>query len=150
MKGVQLGPDNTSYTDPSGLDSNNISSAYDMARLIAHAAEDPQIGPIMRTAEYSFRTAARRLVTVRSTNQLVRAGDVDVRGGKTGFIRSAGYCLATFLRLPEGGPSLAVVVLGATSSIGRFSEIRHLVSWLSTKVQSVSLTSALVAAPVSQ
>ena len=87
-KAFELGLMNTSYTDPSGLDSKNISSAYDMARLIAHAAEDPQIGPIMRTAESSFHTTAKRLVTVRSTNQLVRAGDVDVRGGKTGFIRS--------------------------------------------------------------
>jgi hypothetical protein len=27
-------------------------------------------------------------------------GDVDVMGGKTGFITKAGYCLATLLRLP--------------------------------------------------
>ena len=55
-----------------------------------------------------------------STNQLVMQGDVDVQAGKTGFISKAGYCLATLLRLPQGGPQVAVVVLGAKSNAGRF------------------------------
>ena len=71
---------------------------------------------------------AGRIITVHSTNQILRAGDVDVRGGKTGFISKAGYCLATLLRLPQGGPSLAVVVLGANSNAGRFWETRHLLA----------------------
>ena len=57
QKADDLGLDHTAYADPSGLLSDNISSAYDMARLIAFAAEDDRIGPIMRTPEYSFRTA---------------------------------------------------------------------------------------------
>jgi D-alanyl-D-alanine endopeptidase (penicillin-binding protein 7) len=137
QKAEDLGLDHTAYTDPSGLFADNISSAYDMARLIAFASEDDRIGPIMRTPEYSFRTiplrGTGRVITVRSTNQILRQGDMDVRGGKTGFIRNAGYCLATLLRLPQGGPSLAVVVLGANSSLGRFWETRHLLSWLSER-----------------
>jgi len=57
---------------------------------------------------------------------------MDVVGGKTGFIRKAGYCLATLLRLPQGNP-VAVVVLGATSNNGRFWETRHLFNWISEK-----------------
>jgi D-alanyl-D-alanine endopeptidase (penicillin-binding protein 7) len=137
QKAEDLGLDHTAYTDPSGLFADNISSAYDMARLIAFASEDDRIGPIMRTPEYSFRTTplkgTGRVITVRSTNQILRQGDMDVRGGKTGFIRNAGYCLATLLRLPQGGPSLAVVVLGASSNLGRFWETRHLLSWLSER-----------------
>jgi D-alanyl-D-alanine carboxypeptidase len=76
-------------------------------------------------------------VTVRSTNQLVRNGDVDVLGGKTGFISKAGYCLATLLRLPQGGPQIAVVVLGAKSNAGRFWETRHLFNWLASKTQDI-------------
>src|SRR5258705_4355505 len=60
-------------------------------------------------------------------------GDVDVQAGKTGFISKAGYCLATLLRLPQGGPEVAVVVLGAKSNPGRFWETRHLFNWISTK-----------------
>ncbi len=149
QKAEDLGLDHTAYVDPSGLMSDNISSAYDMARLIAFASEDDRIGPIMRTPEYSFRTAAPRggrIITVHSTNQILRAGDVDVRGGKTGFISKAGYCLATLLKLPQGGPSLAVVVLGANSNLGRFWETRHLLSWLSARTQMIGLNTPAVAA----
>jgi D-alanyl-D-alanine endopeptidase (penicillin-binding protein 7) len=140
-KAAEFGLAHTSYTDPSGLLADNVSSAYDMARLIAYAAEHPEIGPIMRMPEYSLRTANTRSrpITIRSTNQLVRAGDVNVLGGKTGFISKAGYCLATLLRLPQDGPLLAVVVLGARSNTGRFMETRHLMNWLSTKPELLSL-----------
>jgi len=145
QKADDLGLQQTAYADPSGLLNDNISSAYDMARLIAFASEDDRIGPIMRTSEYSFRTMKGRSVTVRNTNQILRAGDIDVIGGKTGFIRRAGYCLATLLKMPQGGPSLAVVVLGATSNVGRFWETRHLMAWLSERTQVMSLTTPAVA-----
>jgi D-alanyl-D-alanine endopeptidase (penicillin-binding protein 7) len=143
-KADELGLNHTAYVDPSGLLNDNISSAYDMARLIAFAADDDRIGPIMRTPEYSFRTTAGRLITVRNTNQILRNGDIDVVGGKTGFISKAGYCLATLLKLPEGGPSLAVVVLGATSNLGRFWETRHLMSWLSERAGILGLNAPAV------
>jgi D-alanyl-D-alanine endopeptidase (penicillin-binding protein 7) len=131
-KAKELGLASTSYVDSSGLLSDNVSSALDMAKLITYVSGDDRIATIMRTPEYTV-TAGKKSITVRSTNQLVRAGDVDVQAGKTGFIRKAGYCLATLLRLPQGGPQVAVVVLGAKSSAGRFWETRHLFNWLSTK-----------------
>ena len=134
QKAVELGLGNTSYVDPSGLLSDNTSSAYDQARLITYVSGDERITGIMRMAEYTM-SAGRRQITVRSTNQLVRTGDVDVQAGKTGFIRNAGYCLASLLRLPQGGPDVAVVVLGAKSNSGRFWETRHLFNWISTKAQ---------------
>jgi D-alanyl-D-alanine endopeptidase (penicillin-binding protein 7) len=130
-KALELGLESTSFADPSGLNPDNISSAYDLSRLISFAAADDRIAPIMRTAEYKISTN-RRSFTIHSTNRLVRVGDVDVMGGKTGFISKAGYCLATLLRLPQGNP-VAVVVLGATSNNGRFWETRHLFNWLSEK-----------------
>ena len=111
---AELGLETTRYSDPSGLSADNVSSAYDMARLIAYASGDERIASIMRTPEYTVRTN-RRALTIRSTNQLVRAGGLDVRAGKTGFITKAGYCLATLLRLPQGNQQVAVVVLGARS-----------------------------------
>ena len=147
QKAKDLGLDHTSYADPSGLNSDNVSSAYDMARLISYAAEDDRIGPLMRTPEYTFRTGSGRVIAVKSTNQILRAGDVEVRGGKTGFIAKAGYCLATLLKLPQGGPSLAVVVLGASSNPGRFWETRHLLDWLTerTNTNMIGLTTPGVA-----
>jgi D-alanyl-D-alanine endopeptidase (penicillin-binding protein 7) len=133
-KAAELGLTNTHYADPSGLLSENVSTAYDMARLITHVASDQRIAQIMQKQHHSIH-AGRRTINIHSTNQLVMNGDVDVLGGKTGFIRKAGYCLATLLRLPQGGPQVAVVVLGARSNAGRFWETRHLFNWLSSKAQ---------------
>jgi D-alanyl-D-alanine endopeptidase (penicillin-binding protein 7) len=135
-KAAELGLTNTSYTDPSGLDANNVSSAYDMARLISYASSDERIASVMRLPEYTLQTN-RRTITIHSTNQLVRRGDVDVLAGKTGFISKAGYCLATLLQLPEANQQVAVVVLGARSNTGRFMETRNLLQWLSAKAQQI-------------
>jgi D-alanyl-D-alanine endopeptidase (penicillin-binding protein 7) len=133
-KAAELGLEKTHYADPSGLLATNTSSAYDMARLIAFAAGDERVGSIMRKASHTIYSG-KRTINVRSTNYLVREGEIDVLGGKTGFISRAGYCLATLLRLPQSGQQVAVVVLGARSNQGRFWETRHLFNWLSTHTQ---------------
>ena len=134
-KAKELGLANTHYEDPSGLLSSNVSSAYDMAKLITFVSSDERIASVMRKQNYTV-TAGRRVINIHSTNQLVMRGDVDVQAGKTGFIRNAGYCLATLLRLPQG-PQVAVVVLGAKSNAGRFWETRHLFNWFATKAQDI-------------
>jgi D-alanyl-D-alanine endopeptidase (penicillin-binding protein 7) len=130
-KAIELGLESTSFTDPSGLKAENVSSAYDLSKLISFAASDERIAPIMRTAEYTVQTN-RRSFNIHSTNRLVMDGDVDVVGGKTGFISKAGHCLATLLRLPTGN-QVAVVVLGASSNPARFWETRHLFNWFSQR-----------------
>ena len=137
-KAAELGLENTHYADPSGLLSDNVSSAYDMARLITHISGDERVASIMRMPEYTVYTKALRPrpITFHSTNHLLGRSDVDVRAGKTGFISKAGYCLATLLRLPQG-PDVAVVVLGARSNAGRFMETQNLFNWLSSRAQTI-------------
>lgn len=147
QKALELGLTSTHYADPSGLLSDNVSSAYDMARLIAHASADDRIGSIMRTQEYSIQTK-RRGITFKSTDHLLGRTDIDVRAAKTGFISKSGYCLATLLRLPQGGQEVAVVVLGARSNAGRFMETENLFNWLSAKASTIFATQTAV--PVQQ
>jgi D-alanyl-D-alanine endopeptidase (penicillin-binding protein 7) len=139
-KAAELGLTATHYMDPSGLYSANVSSAYDMARLITYVSGDERIAGIMQKQTYAV-TSGRRVINIHSTNQLVMNGDVDVQAGKTGFIRNSGYCLATLLRLPQGGPQVAVVVLGAKSNAGRFWETRHLFNWFASKAEDLLGTS---------
>ena len=110
-----------------------------MARLIAHASADERIGSIMRTPSTRSRRnggrsrSARRIICSAGT-------DIDVRAAKTGFISKSGYCLATLLRLPQGGQEVAVVVLGARSNAGRFLETENLFNWLSAKASTIFAT----------
>ena len=144
-KARELGLQQTSYADPSGLIADNVSSAFDMARLITLVSNDERVASIMRMPYYTVLTN-RRVINIHSTNQLVVKGDVDVLAGKTGFISKSGYCLATLLRLPQSGQEVAVVILGARSNAGRFMETRHLFNWLSSKASEFNLLAAPVAA----
>ena len=147
-KAAELGLETTHYADPSGLLSENVSSAFDMARLITHASQDERISSIMRTYEYTVYSGGKRPITFHSTNHLLGRTDVEVRAGKTGFISKAGYCLATVLRLPQSGQDIAVVVFGARSNAGRFMESRNLCNWVSSKAS--TLLAAKPPAPLPQ
>lgn len=135
-KAEELGLTSTHYADPSGLLADNISSAYDMAQLIAYVAADERIGGIMRKTSYET-TSGKQIIKANSTNQLMKTGDIDVLGGKTGFISRAGYCMASLLRLPQTGQQVAVVVLGAKTSANRFWETRHLFNWLTERTRAL-------------
>ena len=135
-KAQELGLASTHYADPSGLLADNVSSAYDMAQLIAYVAADERIGAVMRKTSYTT-SAGKVQIRANSTNQLVKTGDIDVLGGKTGFISRSGYCLASLLRLPQTGQQVAVVVLGAKSNASRFWETRHLFNWLSSRTKAL-------------
>ena len=125
---AEMGLRGTTFSDPSGLDSGNVSTAYDVSRLIAHATGQPVISTIMRKTSHSLRTS-RRSVRVRNTNKLLR-GRLLVHGGKTGYINASGFCLAAVVKLPDRDP-LSIVVLGAGSNSRRFSEVRRLADWVS-------------------
>src|SRR5260221_3541395 len=90
-KAIELGLQNTSFADPSGLNANNVSSAFDLSHLITVAASDERIASIMRTPTYTVATS-RRMIPIHSTNHIVMNGDVDVMAGETGLITQSGRC----------------------------------------------------------
>jgi D-alanyl-D-alanine endopeptidase (penicillin-binding protein 7) len=150
-KAAELGLQSTHYTDPSGLLSDNVSSAYDMARLIAHASGDERIASVMQMPTYTVHSLSRD-ITFRSTNHLLGRDNFSVMAAKTGFISKSGYCLATLLRLPQSDQQVAVVVLGARSNAGRFLETENLFNWFAAKASVIfaTATSTATAAPAHQ
>jgi D-alanyl-D-alanine endopeptidase (penicillin-binding protein 7) len=94
-----------------------------MAKLLRFALNYPMIKRITSEPEYTYRSNVRghRLV---NTNRLLTYSKMDVRGGKTGYIRKAGWCLVT--RVRYGGADLITVVLGAPSNPARFAEAKRL------------------------
>ena len=135
LKAAALGLDGTSFVEPSGLDERNVSTPYDVVRLIAVASEVPALSRIMRKWTHRLRTD-RRPVNIRNTNRLLRSPHA-IQGGKTGYIDEAGYCLTALVELPDAADPVALVVLGAGSNAGRFSEARRLIDWVSTTGRSL-------------
>ncbi len=122
-KAVELGLTGTRFTEFTGLDERNVSSASDVARLLHAAAHEPLIQEITTTRSYEFSTE-RRAHAVHNTNRLLY-GRYDVLGGKTGFILEAGYCFATWVRAQ--GRDLIAVVLGAPTNSTRFADAVRLI-----------------------
>ena len=118
-KAAVLGLNATKFTEFTGLDAGNVSSAYDLANLLRAALRYDDIARITSEPDYAYRSNRRHHQLVNS-NRLARYGSKDVRGGKTGYIRAAGYCLATCIR--ESGRELISVVLGSPSNPARFNE----------------------------
>lgn len=127
-RALELGLTHTRYVEFTGLDARNVSTATDMARLLKVAAEHPMIHEITTTRSYEFRSNRRAHVSY-NTNRLLY-GQYEILGGKTGYISSAGYCLATRVRTPQR--DLIAVVLGAPTNATRFADVVRLVQRTTT------------------
>jgi D-alanyl-D-alanine endopeptidase (penicillin-binding protein 7) len=129
QKAASLGLTDSHFADPTGLDEGNVSSALDCARLIEIALQNELITSITQKKEYHCRSLLKkRLVHLYNTNRLLSNQSLEVLIGKTGFIRKAGYCLATCVG-DGNGKKIAFVVLGAPSNTTRFQEMYKLIRW---------------------
>lgn len=125
----EMGFKHTRLVDPVGLKDGNISTADEVARFTKIALAKAEISRASLTKIYEFNTEQGRKKTIVNTDELLNnfpnAG-VSLLGGKTGYIDSSGYCLASQFKNDEGR-AIVVVVLGASSDSDRFSLTRELV-----------------------
>lgn len=130
-KAAEMGLVNTHFQDPSGLSSQNVSTAEELVILLAAARANETLTGYMRTSTYVATHSSGRSVSVPATDLLLTSsmntGDYRVTAGKTGYIPQAGYCLATQIR--EGEHEIFVIVLGAPEADDRFTDATGLASW---------------------
>jgi D-alanyl-D-alanine carboxypeptidase (penicillin-binding protein 5/6) len=97
-KATQLGALNTHFTDPYGLyDSEQVTTANDMSKIILHAVRIPTLYTICTANEFK---ASSKQVTWRHTNLMAwKASDKysGVKGIKTGGLINYGRNLATMV-----------------------------------------------------
>ncbi len=133
-KSVELGLARTRFVESTGLDERNVSTAADIARLLRAASENETIHAIstLRGHDFTGLSATNRVRPhhISNTNRLLY-GRYEIRGGKTGFISKAGYCLATWVRTDTR--DMIAVVLGAPTNATRFADVVRLVQHTSTK-----------------
>ncbi|MGC9422649.1 serine hydrolase [Vibrio sp.] len=120
----KLGLENTSFTNPHGLDSEGLySTPYDIAKLAQAIIRDlPEIYPLYSETSFSYNG-----ITQYNRNGLLRDRSLNVDGMKTGFTSGAGYSLAT--SATDGDMRLISVVMGANSQKSRESESKQLLSY---------------------
>lgn len=123
-----LGLDDTTFADPSGLAVGNITTASDYAKLMKAVLQNDDIAEISSTPYYAFTTInTGNFHDFNNTNSLLLTSDLDITGSKTGYIDEALYCLA--MRIEEDGHSIITVVMGAPTLSARTNESYRLVNW---------------------
>lgn len=123
----RLGMSDTRYVEPTGLSSQNRSSAHDLSLLVKAAYAHPVIRELSTTPEAAFPVGSREL-QFRNTNGLVRNPTWDIGLQKTGYIAEAGRCLVMQAQL--AGRKLILVLLDSAGKYSRIGDAERIRKWL--------------------
>lgn len=124
-KARELGMVDTQFADPTGLTASNVSSAHDLAKMVAAAYQYPLIREFSTASEREVRLGSRPRM-FRNTNSLVKSPQWEIGVSKTGYITEAGKCLVMQTWL-NSKPTVIVLLdsLGKATRIGDANRIKR-------------------------
>ena len=130
-KAASLGMLQTHFNDATGLSSENVATARDLARMVQAAAGYPLIREFTTTASHSVEIGpSGRVLGFNNTNSLVRGGQWDITLSKTGFIREAGKCLVMLANIVNR--PVVIVLLDSYGKLSRIADAQRVKYWLET------------------
>ena len=129
-KAHALGMSDTRYFEPTGLSSENQSSAHDLATLVNAAYQVPLLRELTTSTEYEVELG-RRTAQFRNTNRLVSNPAWDIGLQKTGFINEAGRCLV--MQASMAGRKLIMVFLDSAGKYSRLADAERVRKWLTER-----------------
>lgn len=142
-KAAALGMHDTNFADPTGLSTDNRSSAHDLALMLVAAHTHPEIREFSTTRQYTVNFKKPRYkLGYGNTNPLLGSAKWQVSLTKTGYLSEAGRCLVMVTTMD--GKNIAVVLLnslGKRSPLGDAGRIRR---WLESGVTSTVAKAAQV------
>ncbi|HSD52952.1 MAG TPA: D-alanyl-D-alanine endopeptidase [Burkholderiales bacterium] len=115
------------FVEPTGLSSENVSTAEDLAKLVRAAKGYALIAEYSTTPNAEFTIRGRRVAFV-NTNGLVRGGSWEIGLSKTGFINAAGRCLV--MQATVATRSLIIVLLDSVGKYTRIADANRIRHWL--------------------
>ncbi len=128
-KAASLGMSNSHFADPAGLNGKNVSTASDLAKLLAAADGYPLITQSTTTTRMDVRPYTNRgPLTYANTNRLLKSADWDIGLSKTGYINEAGRCLVMQANIE--GKDVSIVLLNSFGKLTPFGDSNRLRKWL--------------------
>jgi serine-type D-Ala-D-Ala endopeptidase (penicillin-binding protein 7) len=141
QKAAELGMKDTRFVEPTGLSSENRSSARDLALLVAAAYERPLLRDLSTSSSYDVALGRRQVLQYRNSNRLIDRPDWEIGLQKTGYIAEAGRCLA--MQLNVAGRQLIMVLLDARGPAARAGDAERVRRWLESSVQETGVEAGL-------
>jgi D-alanyl-D-alanine endopeptidase (penicillin-binding protein 7) len=127
LKAEALGMGRTRFADPTGLSSQNVSSASDLTKLVIAASRNPVIRDFSTHKSYAV-PVGNQILEFHNTNTLVAKSDWDIAVQKTGYTRLAGRCLV--MKATIKGRPVVIVLLNSFGKYTRVADAARIRKWM--------------------
>lgn len=126
-KAQALGMRSTKFFDPTGLDSNNVSTAQDLVKMVMAAQHYELIHQFTTSSTHSVN-AGRQELKYNNTNPLVKNAAWDIGVSKTGYISEAGRCLVMEAKISKR--PVVIVLLDSWGKSTRVGDANRIKKWM--------------------
>jgi D-alanyl-D-alanine endopeptidase (penicillin-binding protein 7) len=126
-KARELGMVGAHYVEPTGLSSQNVASARDLAKLVSAAQKEPLLCQYSTDSRYVVDASGREMQYANS-NHLVSNPTWEIMLQKTGYITEAGHCLV--MRAMIEGRAIVMVFLDSKGKDSRLGDASRIRKWL--------------------
>jgi D-alanyl-D-alanine endopeptidase (penicillin-binding protein 7) len=125
-----LGMTDTHFADPAGLNNDSVSTASDLAVMVAAADHYRLIRKFTTTGHFRISDHRRhkRAIEFVNTNRLVRSSAWDINLSKTGYTDDAGNCLV--METVIGERPVIIVLLNSWGKLSKYGDSRRIRDWL--------------------
>ncbi|HXU92908.1 MAG TPA: D-alanyl-D-alanine endopeptidase [Gallionella sp.] len=131
-KARELGMYNTRFLDPTGLNSDNVSTARDLVKMVAAARDYNLIHQYTTTASHSVDGWGGHELRFNNTNPLVKNAKWEIGVSKTGFINEAGRCLVMEAKINQR--PVIIVLLDSWGKSTRIGDANRIKKWMESSI----------------
>jgi serine-type D-Ala-D-Ala endopeptidase (penicillin-binding protein 7) len=126
-KAADLGMRDSQFVEPTGLSSNNQSSARDLATLVNAVHRHRIIRELSTSPEYQVEVGNHPM-QFRNTNRLIANPSWEIGLQKTGYITEAGRCLV--MQAKMAGRQLIMIFLDSSGKYSRLGDAERVRKWM--------------------
>ncbi len=129
LKAKKIGMTNSRFVDSSGLNSNNVATARDLAKMVAASNSYAAIREFSTTSKHSVTPGNKRgSLQYVNSNSLVRNQEWAINVSKTGYLNEAGRCLVMQAKI--SGQPVVIVLLNSWGKNTRIGDANRVKRWI--------------------
>lgn len=127
-KAQELGMHSTRFFDPTGLNSNNVSTAQDLVLMVRAAQYYEPIHQFTTSTSHTVLFPKHRPLRFGNTNPLVKNASWNIGISKTGYISEAGRCLV--MKATISNRPVIIVLLDSWGKRTRVGDANRIKKWM--------------------
>jgi D-alanyl-D-alanine endopeptidase (penicillin-binding protein 7) len=128
-KAREIGMRHSNFVEPTGLSSENVSTAEDLALLVRASLDYPLIREFTTTPSAQIHTLNNGAVYgFNNSNGLVRTSSWQIDVSKTGYISESGQCLVMQARFRDR--PIIIILLDSWGKYTRIGDANRVKKWL--------------------